>query len=57
MKMQVRVTEDGEPIGQCGCGRSPTGFCLGWHALDEEVFRIELAKYEAAEQEAFKNKE
>lgn len=55
--MQVRVTENGEPIGQCGCGRSPTGFCIGWHALDEEIFRVELARYEAAEQAAFKNKE
>ena len=37
--MQVRVPEDGEKIGTCGCGRSPTGDCCGWHALTEEEFR------------------
>ena len=25
--------------GQCGCGRSPTGKCCGWHALTEEMYR------------------
>ena len=25
--------------GSCGCGRSPTGDCIGWHALSEEAFR------------------
>ena len=25
--------------GQCGCGRSPTGKCCGWHALSEEMYR------------------
>ena len=23
-------------IGACGCGRSPTGRCCGWHALTED---------------------
>ena len=23
---------------KCGCGRSPTGKCIGWHALNEEDF-------------------
>ena len=22
--------------GTCGCGRSPTGDCIGWHGLNEE---------------------
>jgi len=22
----------------CGCGRSPTGKCMGWHAFTEEEF-------------------
>ena len=22
--------------GSCGCGRSPTGQCIGWHGLSEE---------------------
>jgi hypothetical protein len=45
--MQVRATEDGEKIGTCGCGRSPTGDCCGWHGLGEDEFREALAKYEA----------
>ena len=35
-----------EKIGQCGCGRSPTGKCCGWHALTEDEFRVKLAEYE-----------
>lgn len=31
--MQVKVSEK---IGTCGCGRSPTGDCIGLHALTEE---------------------
>ena len=23
---------------KCGCGRSPTGQCIGWHALSEEDY-------------------
>ena len=44
--MQMRVEENTEDIGRCGCGRSPTGKCIGWHALSEEEFRDELAIYE-----------
>lgn len=25
--------------GTCGCGRSPTGNCIGWHSLTEEMFQ------------------
>lgn len=36
-----------QPVGNtCGCGRSPSGYCCGWHALSEEDYRIELAKFE-----------
>jgi len=45
--MQVRVTEDNEAFGKCGCGRSPTGKCIGWHGLTEEAFRVELAQWES----------
>ena len=31
--------------GTCGCGRSPTGDCIGWHSLTEESFQAELEKY------------
>jgi hypothetical protein len=44
--MQVRVKENDEDFGRCGCGRSPTGKCIGWHGLSEEMFREKLAEYE-----------
>lgn len=34
--MQVRATENNEEFGKCGCGRSPTGKCVGWHGLTEQ---------------------
>ncbi len=34
--MQVKA---GEKIGTCGCGRSPTGDCIGWHGLSEEMYQ------------------
>jgi hypothetical protein len=46
--MQVKVKENGK-IGSCGCGRSPTGNCIGWHGLPEEVYREKLAEYEDKE--------
>ena len=30
----------------CGCGRSPTGKCIGWHSLSEEDYKKKLAEYE-----------
>ena len=24
---------------KCGCGRSPSGKCIGWHALSEEKYK------------------
>jgi hypothetical protein len=43
--MQVRVKENVEDIGRCGCGRSPTGKCIGWHGLTEEQYQDALEKY------------
>ena len=43
-KMQVKVQED-LPVGACGCGRSPTGNCCGWHALTEDEFKQALAEH------------
>lgn len=37
--MQVRVKEDEKEFGKCGCGRSPTGKCCGWHGLSEEMYQ------------------
>jgi len=34
----------------CGCGRSPTGQCIGWHKLTEEEFKQKLAEYEAEQE-------
>ena len=31
--------------GTCGCGRSPTGNCIGWHALSEEAYKKKLAEH------------
>ena len=44
--MQVRVNQFKEGGVPCGCGRSPTGFCIGWHGLSEELFREKLAEYD-----------
>jgi hypothetical protein len=46
--MQVKVNEE---VGKCGCGRSPSGKCIGWHALSESDFQAKLATY-VAEQDA-----
>ena len=32
-------------VNNCGCGRSPTGKCIGWHALSEEEYQKKLAIY------------
>jgi hypothetical protein len=52
--MQVRVKEDSSKIGQCGCGRSPTGKCIGWHGLTEDAFQARLAEYKAKQEVAAK---
>jgi ABC-type microcin C transport system duplicated ATPase subunit YejF len=33
-------------VGQCGCGRSPTGRCCGWHALSEVEYQQRLVEYQ-----------
>ena len=47
--MQVRVKEDTNKVGQCGCGRSPTGKCIGWHGLTEAAFKEKLQEYKLNE--------
>jgi hypothetical protein len=44
--MQVRVQENTDDIGKCGCGRSPTGKCIGWHGLTEDQFKERKELYE-----------
>ncbi len=31
----------------CGCGRSPTGNCIGWHSLTEKQYQEKKQSYEA----------
>ena len=45
-KNKVKVQEE---IGSCGCGRSPTGKCIGWHGLTENEFQSKLAEYKLNE--------
>ena len=34
-------------MAECGCGRSPSGNCVGWHNLTEEKYLEKKAAYEA----------
>jgi len=34
---------------ECSCGRSPTGNCVGWHALSDEDFQVKLKEYQEKE--------
>jgi hypothetical protein len=36
-------------MAACGCGRSPTGQCIGWHSLTEDVYKEKLRQYELAQ--------
>ena len=40
-----RRFNDQDDIGRCGCGRSPTGKCIGWHGLTEQQYQVKLAEY------------
>ncbi len=31
---------------KCGCGKSPTGYCIGWHGLSGEEYKKKLAEYQ-----------
>ncbi len=33
-------------MADCGCGRSPTGQCIGWHKLTEEEYQEKLKELE-----------
>ena len=36
----------------CGCGRSPTGKCIGWHALTDEDYAAKLSEWTAQQDES-----
>ena len=40
----------------CGCGRSPTGKCIGWHALSEEQYQKKKTEYLKEQLEKAKEK-
>jgi hypothetical protein len=50
-EVQVRVNENKDGFGTCGCGRSPTGKCVGWHGLSEEEYLDRKEKYETGKVE------
>jgi hypothetical protein len=33
-------------MNKCGCGRSPTGMCKGWHGLTEQEYVVKNKQYE-----------
>lgn len=45
-KMTPRVEQMKEGGTSCGCGRSPTGKCLGWHGLDQISYEKALKEYQ-----------
>ena len=50
MNEQKTTQESQNKPAKCGCGRSPHGYCIGWHGLTEDEFRQKLAEYEASAQ-------
>jgi hypothetical protein len=36
-------------MSKCGCGRSPTGMCKGWHGLSIEEYESKLKEYKNTE--------
>lgn len=40
--------------GTCGCGRSPTGDCIGWHGLTPAEYE---AKTDAEKEATFRDSE
>ena len=49
--MTPKAKDNGEDFGTCGCGRSPTGKCIGWHGLTEAEYDAKLAEYIAEKQD------
>ena len=39
---------------KCGCGRSPTGNCIGWHSLSDSEYQLKKSKYEERQAEKAK---
>ena len=54
-KMTPKYKDNGEDVGTCGCGRSPTGKCIGWHGLSEDEYKARLAEFNRAKQSSDHN--
>ncbi len=47
MKEEDKKEIKKQPLGKkCGCGRSPNGYCIGWHSLSVEDFEDRQEKYQ-----------
>jgi hypothetical protein len=44
-----------QKTGTCGCGRSPTGNCVGWHNLTVEQYQAKLQEQTLKEQKQLLN--
>jgi hypothetical protein len=42
--------------GTCGCGRSPTGDCCGWHGLTEEQYQQRLQVWHGLTEEQYQQR-
>ena len=53
--MQVRggmIVVGKNDLGEndCGCGRSPTGKCIGWHGLTNEQYKVKLNEWNQSQE-------
>ena len=46
IKDGTRETGRDISMAKCRCGRSPTGLCIGWHALKKEDYEKKKKKYD-----------
>jgi hypothetical protein len=44
-RMTPAYKDNGEDVGTCGCGRSPSGKCCGWHGLSEDEYQKRLEEF------------
>jgi|TARA_B110000908_G_scaffold49833_1_gene60890 hypothetical protein len=45
------VTRRYDIMSKCGCGRSPTGMCVGWHGLSKEEYEAKLKEHQESSKE------
>ena len=50
-KKEMTPSTNQTKTGTCGCGRSPTGDCCGWHALTEDQYKQRKELYETGKVE------